>query len=82
MAQVVRSSQPAARAVRSPAAMSWGLQTAVAPAAVAVLAEVDQVGDLVEGEAEALRSLDDPEHGQGFGRIQPVPARAAMRLGE
>ena len=50
-------------------------------AAVVVAADLEQVGYLGQGEAEPLRGLDHPELGDGLGRIEPVPAQAAIGAG-
>ena len=97
-AQASRSSQPASRAavrvprmvIRSAILSSTStsfvrrslLQAGVDALAVPVPADLEQVGDLVEGEAEPLGGLDDPEQGDRVRRVEPVPARAALRLGE
>ena len=48
---------------------------------VPAAAGVEQVGDLVEGEPEPLRRLDDVEQGDGVGWVEPVPADRADRFG-
>lgn len=58
-----------------------GSQPRIRPA-VAVPAALEQFGDLVEGEAEPLRRLDDAQCDDGFGRVEPVPAEAALRFGK
>ena len=50
--------------------------------AVAVPACFEEVGDLVEGEPEPLRRLDHLQGDDRLLRVQPVPAEAAVRLGE
>jgi hypothetical protein len=43
---------------------------------------LEKISHLVEAEAEPLCCLDHPHHGDGFRRIEPVPARAAVGLGQ
>lgn len=65
--------------------LAWpgaGPQAGVRMAAVAVSACLKQVGDLVAGEPEPLRRPDHPQDGDRFGRVEAVPAQAAVRLGE
>ena len=91
-AQMARSSQPASTAARSVS------RTAVRSASAAsTLGQLgggaagepggparrgEQLGDLVEGEAEPLRGLDHPQHGDRVRRVDAVPAERALRLGE
>jgi haloacid dehalogenase-like hydrolase len=49
---------------------------------VVVSASVEQVGDLLEGEPEALRSLDHLQQGDRLRQVQPVPAQGALGLGQ
>ena len=48
--------------------------------AAAKVADLQQVGHLVEGETQALRRLDHPQHRDGFGRIEPVTTQGAVRF--
>ena len=41
---------------------------------------LQQIGHLIQREPKPLRGFDDPQHGDGFLRVQPVPTRAANRL--
>jgi hypothetical protein len=45
-------------------------------------APVQQIGDLVEGEAEPLRGLDHAQHGDGLPRVHAVSAGAPPGFGE
>jgi hypothetical protein len=47
---------------------------------VPMCAEVNQLGDLIEGESQSLGRLDNAEHGQRLLGIQSVATRAALRL--
>ena len=58
------------------------LETGVGLLSVAATADFQQLGDFVEGEPEPLRGLDDPQQGDGVGRVEPVAAGGADRLGE
>jgi len=44
--------------------------------------KVDQLDDLGQCETKALRGLDDPHLSHRLGRVDPVPAQAALWLGE
>ena len=43
---------------------------------------LQEISHLIQSEAETLCCLDDPEHGDGLGRIEPMTAGTAGRLGE
>jgi hypothetical protein len=49
---------------------------------MAAPAGLDELGDLVEGEAEPLGGFDNAEQGDGVGGVDAVAADAALRLGE
>jgi hypothetical protein len=56
------------------------LQSGVRAGTGAKVADLQQVGDLVEGEAEELRGFDHPQHRDRVGRIDAVPAESAVRF--
>jgi hypothetical protein len=47
-----------------------------------VLSGLEEIRHLVEAEAEPLCCLDHAQYGDGFRRIEPVPTRAAVGLGQ
>jgi len=53
-------------------------ETGFGSAVVAMGAGVEQFGDLVKGEAEALCGLDHLEQGDGFLGVDPVTAQRAL----
>jgi SAM-dependent methyltransferase len=59
-----------------------GLQACLDPGAVMMAAGVQQVGNLVQRESEALRGLDHPQHPYRLRWIQPVPTVGPVGLGQ
>ena len=58
------------------------LQPGIDPLAVPVLAEFQEIGDLVETGAESLGGLDDPQHRDHVRGVEPMTAGAAVRRGK
>lgn len=56
------------------------LQPGVLAATGTKAADLQQIGDLIEGEAQTLRCFDHPQHRDRLGRIEAVTTEGSIRL--